>query len=87
MMDNRSNLIIEVQRCSDGVSNGSDINYSVLRGLIDNSLRGGSGCGTLIGGSGSDRYVLSTDNDTITDFDPEQGDQLVITSSIDLSVK
>ena len=48
-MGNRSNLMIEVHHCSDDVSDGSDVNYPVLRGLVNNSLRGGSGCGTLIG--------------------------------------
>ena len=87
MMGNRLNLMIEVAHCSDGVSDGSDVTYTVLTGLVNNSLSGGSGGDTLIGGSGSDRFVLSTGNDTITDFDPEQGDQLVVTGNLDLSFK
>ena len=85
MMGNRSNLMIEVPRCSDCVIDGSDVSYSFLRELVNYSLRGGSGDDTLIGGSGSDRFVLSTGNGTITDFDPEQGDQLVIDQDLTLS--
>ena len=51
----------------------------------DDKLHGGDGDDTLIGGSGADRFVLSTGNDTITDFDPEQGDQIAIAPNLDLS--
>ena len=44
-----------------------------------------AGDDTLIGGSGADRFVLSTGNDTITDFNPEQGDQLAIDPALTLS--
>ena len=87
MMGNRWNLMIEVAHCSDGVSDGSDVTYTVLRGLVNNSLSGGSGGDTLIGGSGSDRFVLSTGNDTITDFKYKQGDQLAIDPDLNLSVQ
>ena len=36
-------------------------------------------------GAGADRFVLSTGNDTITDFNPNQGDQLVIDPDLTLS--
>ena len=39
----------------------------------------------MIGGNGSDRFVLSSGNDTITDFDPEKGDQLAIAPNLNLS--
>ena len=64
MMDKRSNLIIEVQRCSDGVINGSDITYSVLRRLVNNSLLGGSGGGTHQGGSQADTLTGISGDDS-----------------------
>ena len=63
-------------------NNGNDH----LNGKRDNDkLNGGDGDDSLIGGTGADRFVLSTGNDTITDFDPEQGDQLVIDPDLTLS--
>ena len=50
-------------------------------------LQGKRGEDTLIGGSGADQFVLSTGNDTITDFEPKQGDQLAIAPNLDLSFK
>ena len=44
-----------------------------------------TGDDTLIGGSGADRFVLSTGNDSITDFKPEQGDRLVIAPDLTLT--
>ena len=65
-MDNRSNLIIEVQRCSDGVSNGSDITNPFLRGLVNNSVREGSGGGTVQGGSQADTLTGSSGDDSLS---------------------
>lgn len=59
-------MIVEVQRCSDGVSNGSDITYPVLRGLVNNSLRGGSGSGTLQGRSEADTLTGTSGDNSLS---------------------
>ena len=38
-------------------------------------------------GAGADRFALSTGKVTITDFNPNQGDQLVIGPDLNLSVQ
>ena len=86
MMGNRSNLIIEVPHCSDGVSDGSDVTYPVLRGLVNNCLSRGSGGDTLIGGDGADTFVLSKHTDTVNDFSIADGDVIEAPDNLNLRV-
>ena len=86
MMGDRSNLIIEVPHCSDGVSDGSDVTYPVLRGLVNNCLSGDSGSDTLIGGDGADTFVLSKHTDTVNDFSIADGDVIEAPDNLNLRV-
>ena len=53
-------------------------------------MNGGRGNDTLIGGKGADQFKLSYGKDTISDFNPAEGDRIVIpermqASSLELS--
>ena len=50
-------------------------------------LHGGKGDDTLIGGSGADRFRLSKGSDAIKDFSIKDGDQLLISNAIELTIE
>ena len=85
-MGNQSNLIIEVPHCSDGVSDGSDVTYPVLRGLVNNCLSGDSGGDTLIDGDGADTFMLSKHTDIVNDFSIADGDVIEAPDNLNLRV-
>ena len=72
---------------SDNRLSGQAGNDHLDGGDQDDWLNGGQGDDTLIGGNGSDTFVLSRGNDTIEDFSIADGDQLLITYSIKLTIE
>ena len=66
---------------------GEEGNDLLDGGDQDDWLNGGPGNDTLIGGGGSDTFVLSRGKDTIEDFSIADGDQLLITHPIKLTIE
>ena len=66
---------------------GEEGNDLLDGGDQDDWLNGGPGNDTLIGGGGSDTFVLSRGKDTIEDFSIADGDQLLTTHPIKLTIE
>ncbi|MDA7966704.1 calcium-binding protein [Ruegeria sp.] len=62
----------------DNVLNGMDGNDILDGGEGDDTLVSGEGNDTLIGGAGADTFVLNGGENTITDFDANEGDRIEI---------
>ena len=59
----------------DDILNGGAGDDELNGGDGDDVLRGGPGRDTLTGGKGADRFIIG-DRDTITDFNPDEGDTI-----------
>ena len=75
---------------NDTVNGGGGIDW-IIGGVGDDRLDGGLGNDQLSGGSGGDSYVFSTalgasNRDTLLDFNPVEGDTIILSSSIFLGL-
>ena len=85
---------IEGSDLSDGIIGGKSddrllglAGEDALRGRAgDDILDGGSEADLLIGGIGADLFVIGEGNDLIIDFNPEEGDRLVIGNDPGISI-
>ena len=55
-------------------------------GQGDDKLDGGPGKDILKGGRGADRFKLSAGRDSITDYNPTEGDRLLFSKDLELSI-
>ena len=53
---------------------------SLIGGDGDDVLRGGAGDDLMNGGRGADQFEMSKGQDLIEDFDPSEGDQIIVES-------
>ena len=61
---------------------GNSNNNSILGGSSSESLNGGAGNDVLTGGGGADTFVGSLGKNTITDYNPTQGDVIKLASGV-----
>jgi hypothetical protein len=76
------NITVDLSSLIQGVSSKSD---AISGSAKDDVLGAGKGADKLTGASGADQFVFNTKDsfgnagaDTITDFNPEEGDQLIL---------
>ena len=63
---------------------GGKNNNKLLGGPGSDILDGRGGSDTLTGGRGADYFVISEGDDVVTDFNPNEGDQIVHTTHDDI---
>ncbi|WP_392350106.1 calcium-binding protein, partial [Parasynechococcus sp.] len=71
----------------DDILKGQDFHDRLKGGKGDDTLFGGKGRDVLIGGKGADSFRLSEGKDTIRDFSIADGDQLLISNAIELTIE
>ena len=67
----------------DGIV-GTSENDTLVGTEGDDTLNGLGGDDVLTGGAGADEFVVGAGNDTITDFDPEEGDDIYTAEDVDV---
>jgi len=80
-----SNITVDLSSLLQGISSKID---AISGSANDDVLGAGKGADKLTGASGADQFVFNTKDsfgakgaDTITDFNPEEGDQIVLSSN------
>ena len=82
--NDQPNMIVANQSGNQLIGRGGD--DTLIGGHGDDTLRGGVGDDNMTGGQGADRFFLSKGQDSIQDFNPAEGDVVVVDNPSSMTV-